>query len=79
MHGLCCSVSYTRKCMQPQSHNSVHSNKHTHTQINALSVTILRLSTGSGLTVAEDKQFHHSRRQNRTLMQTIELTLAGLV
>lgn len=59
------SLEHRHNCVQPQSHNSVHSYKHT--QINVLSVTILRLSDGSGLTVAEDKQFHHSRRQHRTL------------
>lgn len=74
--------THTHDYMQPQSHNTVHSYKHTDRFI--LSVAILRLSTGSGLTVAEDKWFHHSRRQNRTLqdtdlMQTIQLTLTGLV
>lgn len=32
---------------------------HTRAQIDAFSVAILRLSTGSRLTVAKDKQFHH--------------------
>lgn len=47
--------------MQSQSHTVIQ----THTQVDALSAAILRLSAGSGLT--EDKHSHLSRRQDTSL------------
>lgn len=53
--------------------------KQTHTDQCILSVAILTLSPGSGLTMAEDMQFHHSKRQNRTLHSPLTYTGSAYV